>query len=114
MTVQLDYSLPLHSDGTIQINLIPATSISGWTLQHDLMYRLNSPQPIISKFMSSGFTNNQSGMKLIDGINGVFQVQMFASEVSGFLDGNYAYRVHRTDSGNASDNTAGFRLAQPY
>ena len=112
--VWIDFPLPLHSDGTLQVNMVPPAPISGWSIQFDLMYRFNSPQPIVSKYLASGYTADQSGCTLVDGSIGIFQIALHPPEVSGLNDGNFAYRVFRTDSGSATDVTAGFRLANPF
>lgn len=114
MTVQIDFALPLFCNGTLQIQLAPPAPISGASIQFDLLYRFGSPQPIVSKYTSSGYSNNESGIKFVDGSVGIFQVALTPAEVSGLDFGNLAYRTYRTDSGNATSYTAGFRLANPF
>lgn len=114
MAVWIDFALPLHSNGTLQIQLTPPGPISGWSVEFDLMYRFGSLQPIVSKYLASGYTTGQSGGTLVDGSIGIFQVSLVPAEVSGINDGNLAYRVYRTDSGSVSDVTAGFRLCNPF
>lgn len=109
MSVQINFPLPYSSDGILQVALASPTSISGWTIQWDLMFRPNSPQPIISRFLSSGYSAGQSGITLVDGTRGVFNVAMKASDLSGQEPGNYAFRTHRVDI--PSDINLGWRLA---
>lgn len=107
---QVDFFLPLTADGTLQVNLTPSTSISGWTIQADLLKRFFG-QPIISKYLASGYINGESGMTLVNGATGVFQISFTPGEMSGRNEGNYPYQVVRTDSGNVTPTTCGFRLA---
>lgn len=116
MAPQANFTLPASQDGLVQISLAPPTSISGWTIQWDLMYQMGSLSPIVSKFMSSGFTSGQSGITLVHGDKGVFNVQLFASEISGVSLGTgvLAHNSHRIDSGFATPINAGFRLLAPF
>lgn len=114
MTVETNFNLPRWANGTLQVTLAPPAPVSGQNIQFDLMYRLNSPQPIVSKYLASGYSNGQSGVTLIDGAVGVFQIALNPLEMSGLDDGNYAYLVARRDSGNVSPITAGWRLCNPF
>ena len=114
MSLWIDFALPLHANGTLQVQMAPPAPISGWSIRFDLVYRFGSPQPIISKYLASGYTTGQSGCTLVDGSIGIFQISQNPSEVSGLNDGNYAYRAYRTDSGSVTDITAGFRLCNPF
>lgn len=110
MSVQVDFTLPMPSAGTLQVSLQPPTTISGWSIKFDLMYRFGSPQPIISKYLASGYTG-VSGITLVDGVKGIFNVSLYPLEVSGLDPQNLAYQTYRTDSGAQTAINGGFRLA---
>lgn len=116
MSVPFDFSLPWYQDAIIQFQLSPATSISGWGIRLDLMYRFNSSNPIISKYLSSGFTSGQSGMSLWNGATGVFNTSFNSSDISGVNQSTdvLAYLVERTDSGYVTPLVAGYRLLNVY
>lgn len=114
MTVQIDFALPSFVNGTLQVALAPPAPISGATIQFDLLYRFDSPQPIVSKYLASGYSNGESGCTLVDGAAGVFQITLTPADMSGLDNGNYAYTVRRTDAGNVASYTAGFRLCNPF
>ncbi len=86
----------------------PPTNISGWFLQFIQTRRLGGT-PIVSKFVSSGF-NNVSGINVTDGGRGVFSVSLSPAEMSGLLDGTYAYQVFRINSGLQTVISTGYRL----
>lgn len=79
------------------------------------MYRLNSPQPIYSAYVASGF-NNVSGINVTDGVNGVMQIALYASIISGVMQSTntLAYRTRRVDSGVGVDLTGGLIALTPY
>jgi len=87
----------------------PPTGISGWTLQFDLMKRFGTTTPVISRYCASGY-NNSSGINVIDGMQGIFSVDLHPSDVSGIDPSNLAYQVRRTDSGSATGISEGFRI----
>ncbi len=112
MSVQVDFPLPEAQDGTLQIALAPATSILGWNIRCDFLYRAGSTNPFYSAYLSPGFTNGQSGATLVNGALGIFNVALYQSQVSGFSQdtGVLAYSTYRIDSGNATPINTGFRL----
>lgn len=112
MAQQFNFSLPEQQNALIQINLAPPTSISGWSIQFDLLYRNNSPQPIVSLFLSSGYSAGQSGMNLVNGETGVFNVSMLPSQVSGISQETsvLAFQAWRTDTKQRTPLVGGFRL----
>lgn len=116
MAAQFTFSLPASQDGTIQIQIQPPVSISGWTIRWDLMYRLGSQNPIISKYLASGFTSGQSGISLFNGANGIFNVSLFAAEISGVDQGTnvLAHQTWRINSGFQTPVVGGFRLLAPF
>lgn len=110
----IDYPLPSYANGTLQVALAPPTSISGWAVRWDLMYRFNSPQPIISRYLASGYSNGESGITLVDGANGIFNIANNPGDVSGLTDGVLVYRTVRTDAGVETPLNGGGRLMGPY
>ncbi len=62
--------------------------------------------------MASGFYAT-SGMNIVDSGNGQLSVQVNAGDFSGQSYGNYAFQVHRADSGFATDLTQGYCLLKP-
>ena len=116
MTPSFNFSLPELQNASVQVTLAPATSISGWSIEFDLMWRQNSPQPLVSKYMASGFSTGQSGITLVDGVNGVFSVAFVPAEISGvsLQTGTLAFRTYRTDSGNVTPINGGYRILPPF
>lgn len=116
MAAQADFSLPEAQTALVQIALAPPTSISGWTIKHDIMWRYNSPQPIISFYLASGYTSGQSGCTLVNGSLGIFGVQYNQIPISG--DSQYTnvllHQSYRIDSGYSTPIAVGFRLLSPY
>lgn len=112
MSDQVDFQLPEQQNGNLQIVLSPPTSISGWTIQTDLMYRFNSPQPILSLYLASGYTSGQSGCTIVDGVQGIFNVSYSGSQVSGLSQSTnvLCYKSFRTDSGAPTPLVGGYRL----
>lgn len=110
MSVQVNFTWPTAQDLLLQLQIAPPTNIAGWTLEFDLMYRVNSPQPIYSAYNLSGtITVNSPG-------NGVFQVPLSHTLISGLIkDTNVlAYTARRIDSGNASDIAGGLINITPF
>ena len=94
-------------DGTITVPMNPPLSISGMTLQFDLMHR-NGGQPIVSRYLASGYSAGQSGMTLVRGDIGIFSVQLTAADTSGLSCKNFAFRIRRTDGGLNTRLSEGF------
>ena len=112
MSQSFDFSLPEYQSALVQISLAPPTSISGWTIQLDLMYRFNSAQPIVSKYLASGYTTGQSGITLVNGAAGIFNVSFNQPEISGASTQTnvLGHLTHRTDSGFLTPLVGGYRL----
>ena len=112
MSLQTSFIMPERQTATIQISLSPALPISGWTIQWDLMYRFKSPNPIVSKYLASGYTNGESGCTLVDGSQGSFDVHLYPAEISGIAQGTMilCYQSYRIDSGYQTPINGGFRI----
>lgn len=112
MANTLNYILPEQQNAGIQIGLEPPTSISGWSISVDLMYRMASPQPIVTLYLASGYSHGESGITLVDGSVGIFNAAYGPTQVSGLsLQTNVlAYKSYRTDTGVKTPLNGGFRL----
>lgn len=115
MSANFNFPLPASQDAVLQIQIQPPVSISGWTIRWDLLYRLGSPSPIVSKYLASGYTSGQSGISLFNGQQGSFNVSLFASEISGVaLTTNVlAHQTWRVDSGLQTPVSYGYRVLTP-
>lgn len=106
MTVQADFELESFADCNVTIALAPPSPISGWTIRFDA-YKYPGGSPVVSKFLASGFVNT-SGISLVDGSQGSFQVSLLVSDFSGQVVGNYYYQARRTDTGSNVGISAGY------
>ncbi len=102
-----DFSLVQYEDGVLTVNLAPPAPISGKTIVWTLQKRFgHTDNPIAVCSCSSGF-NNVSGINVIDGLQGVFQVNVIRV-TSGLDPGNYANSARCTDSGSYASYTQGY------
>lgn len=110
MGLQQNFTWPVGQDIILGIQVAPPTAIFQWTLEFDLLYKQNSPQPIYSAF-------NLSGTIIItNGATGQFQVPLYHSLISGFDSTNAVlnYTTRRIDSGNATDICGGMICLTPF
>lgn len=112
MPVYSDFSLCRQEDGTLQVSMVPAVNVSGWPIQFSLSNRFGSDTPLVVKSCASGF-NNVSGINVVDGAQGVLQIQIDSINTSGLEYGNYAARTERLSSGARTALTEGYLLLLP-
>ncbi len=112
MAVIVDFPIDRYEDGVLYINLTPPIAIGGQAIVFQVAKRFGSSTPFITRSMSSGYYN-VSGAGIVDSGNGQLSVQVNASDFSGQSFGNYAYQLHRADSGFATDLTQGFAILKP-
>lgn len=111
MAVIADFILASSEDGVLVISMTPPTAIGGWTLVYSQSLRAEGI-PFITKSVASGYSA-ASGITVTNSGEGVFQVNFFAPEMSGYSDGAYYYSISRTDSGYRTIVAEGYRLAPP-
>lgn len=116
MSESSDFILPEQQNANMQIVLAAPTSISGWSVQLDLLYRFFSPQPIVSLFLASGYSNGESGITLVDGPKGIFNASFTPIQISGIslFTQVLAYQTWRTDTGDKTPLNGGYRLLTPF
>lgn len=82
------------------------------SLQFDLMKRYGGV-PIVSLYTASGL-DGASGLTIANSGQGIVDIPLhLRSYLSGRDWGNYSYRLHRTDSGQATNLTEGVVIYQP-
>jgi hypothetical protein len=109
-----DFTLRSSEDGTLIIAAAPPMPIGGLSFQFTQSRRAGGI-PAITLSMASGYYGSVSGMDLIDSGNGVMSVSLWAYLSSGMdqVAGAWFYRVQRTDSGNVTAVSEGYRLMPP-
>lgn len=93
-----DFFLAHFADGVLTVSMAPPVAIGGMDLRFTLTKRFESAAPLVQKSMASGFYG-VSGMNITNSGQGVFQVQLFGSEMSGQDPGAFAWTVQRLTSG---------------
>lgn len=97
-----------YVDGILTVELAPPQSIVGWSLKFEMSKRLGGTS-IVQKYAASGF-NNVSGINVVNASQGIMNIQLRKSEVSGLDPGAYSFKVTRTDSGSATELVEGYRV----
>lgn len=110
--LQMDFSMAPREDGTLAVSMTPPVGISGWSLQFLLQKNFGGISGLIVKSAASGF-NNVSGINILDGVQGQFNVKINSVDTSGFSSQNYAYTIARLDSGFVTTLVEGYLLLQP-
>lgn len=90
-----------QTDNNLNIQVVPPTSITGWSLAFLISYRLGGSGILIATG-ASGFTNGQSGIIYTNPVGGQFSVFLPASFNSGLTSDVYWGQAMRTDSGSAT------------
>lgn len=108
MATQVDFSVVRYADGTLSVNIAPATSIAGWALRFEAQHRAGGLSGLITKVSASGYGGGQSGITVTDSGNGRFNIAINGIDTSGLDPGSYSYSVQRTDSGSRTMISEGF------
>lgn len=111
MPLYSDFNLAAYADGTLTIQLTPATNISAWAVEYYQTKRFGNLSGTIVKSMASGFAAGESGITIVSSGQGTFNVNLWHGEMSGRDPGNFAYEARRTNSGFHSIIARGYRLA---
>jgi len=107
MPIISDFTISRFEDANATIALTPPVNVSGWPLQFALSKRAGA-DPIFLKSCSSGF-NNVSGINVLNPLQGIFNVTIKSTDVSGLDPGNYAWSMKRQDySGHMTTLAEGF------
>lgn len=111
MAALMDFALYRREDATLGVAMQPPTLISGWNIQCTIE---NAFGGISGTFKScaSGF-NNVSGINVIQGSTGVFNVQINSIDTSGWDQKPYAFAIERLDQGARTTLVEGFLLLLP-
>lgn len=104
---QLNFQFSRGQDALLQISLASPTSVSGWAGEFFLT-RNKGGDRIFTKCFASGFVSNQSGITLLDGSIGRFNISLNAVDSSGLDFGNYNGEFWRRDSGFETKLSEGF------
>lgn len=112
MPVISDIPQVQYSDGLLTISLEPPTAIGGHTIQFDVMKRFGNVSGLVRKSVSSGF-NAVSGITVTNSGEGVLQISLYESELSGTPYGNLAFQLRRMDSGMATVLSEGYIQRTP-
>lgn len=110
MSVQVDFTLSRVEVGTLDIPLEPPTAVGGWTIEYQMWRRQGATgTPLSLKSIASGY-DAVSGITMINSGQGMFRVSLAPADVSGMSPGNYYYQIIRTDSGQQTLLTQGYRM----
>lgn len=112
MPIISDFGLGQQEDGTLSIGLTPPTVISGWSLRFFVTKRFGGVSGLIQAYAASGF-NNVSGINVVNGQQGIFQVSIPSVATSGMDAGNLSYTIARLDSGSRTILSEGYILLTP-
>ncbi len=110
MAKQMNYALALYADGVLTIELEPPIAIGGWSIQYFETHRPGNLSGQVIKSMTSGFYA-VSGMNIVNSGQGIFSMNVYATDTSGRCPGNYAFQFRRTDSGLHKVLVEGYRIA---
>lgn len=120
---QSDFQLAISEDGLLTVQMAPPIPIGSWSIAYvqtrrfggENLYNLSGISQfsgMICKWASSGF-NAVSGITIANSGAGIFNVNLWAADMSGQAFGDYAYRTLRTDSGAMAYLSQGYRIATP-
>ena len=109
-TIFTDFPLASFEDGLLNIALSPPTPIGGWSLQYQEAKCFSAFSGLVLKTCASGFGGGVSGITVTDSGAGRVSIRLYRSETSGRVDGNYAWRLMRMDSGFSTNLAEGYRL----
>ena len=112
MPIIQNFSLCRNEDGTITFYLVPAQPVGGWSVQYTLSRR-NDATAMYTASIASGITNGASGLTVLNSGQGWFRVTLNTSGISGLVEGNYASKLTRTDSGRVTTMAEGFLKLTP-
>lgn len=112
MAIQADFSISQYEDQALNVAVAPPVSISGWNVQFGVTKRFGGGSGLITKSMASGY-NGTSGVSIVDGAAGIYNVTLNSADTSGLPYGNYAYQMQRLDSGFRAVLSEGYMLVVP-
>ena len=110
MPQYFDFGLIPNTDLTLQVQMTPPVNISSWGIQLYMTTRFGGISGVIVSYLASGYSNNVSGMSIINSGQGIFSAFIPKLLMSGRDTGDYAYNFNRTDSGSAAVLVEGFCL----
>lgn len=79
---------------------ITIQNITGWSIQF-VLHQTNSEVTLFS------YSTAQGGVTITDGANGVLTVDIEGTDTSGLPEGNYVYKIARSDPGAITILTTG-------
>ena len=108
MTIATNYSFARGDDVTLQVSMVPPTSIAGWSIQFLVQKHFGGLSGLITKTGASGYGGGQSGVTVTNSGQGVFNIAIAAQNTSGFEFSPLSYAITRLDSGSTNVLTEGF------
>ena len=112
MPVFTEFAVTRATDTTLTMALQNPTNISGWSIKFEVQHRFGGTSGLITKSCASGY-NNVSGLNVTNGAQGVMQISIGATDMSGLPYGNYSYTIVRTTSGQVTPLAGGYILLNP-
>lgn len=110
---QQDFLWIRGQDGFVQVQMVPPTPVTNWSVQFDVYKRFGGSTPLYSRYGYSGYHNGESGVTLQNATTGLFSVRIDAAATSGLEYGNYAATFRRVDSGNVTPLSEGYQITNP-
>ena len=107
MSDTLNFQFDKGQDVILRINMAPPQPVSGWMGEFYLTTHPDGDR-IFTKYFASGFTAGQSGITLIDGGIGSFDITIDTVDTSGLDPGNRYGNFWRTNSGFHTKMAAGY------
>ena len=107
-----NFYLARYEDGVLSIQLTPPTPIGGWSIQFQLMERFNASVDLYDAYVASGF-NGTSGITVTNSGQAMFNVTIPSNSGSSMNEGNYAFKVTRTNSGSQTTLSEGYLILTP-
>jgi hypothetical protein len=112
MATYLDFSIGRLEDAVLTVSMTPPTNISGKMIRFMAQHRFGGISGFATKYAASGF-NNVSGINVIDGVQGRFQISLNSVDSSGLDYGNYATASEFLDPGQRTIVTEGYMAITP-
>ena len=112
MSTLANFPLTKDTDNNLDISIVPAVSIGGWSMEFEVQKNFWGSSGLILKSVSSGL-NGASGITVTDSGQGQLRVRLNAVDSSGLAYGAYAYQLNRTNSGFQTVLSEGYISVQP-
>jgi hypothetical protein len=111
MTI-VDFTMPLGDDGILAIPLQAPIPIGGMPIQFEVEKYFGGTSGLIVKNVASGF-NGASGITITNSGQGVMNIQIFGTDMSGLQYGAYPHTLINMTSGTRTTLAEGYLLLTP-